>query len=221
MTVREQGRSYDSSNRRAQALLTRERILAQARRLFVERGFAATSIADVARTAQVSAPTVFAAFGSKVNLLKEAAETTIVGDARPVPMAEREEMRHVHAGATAEEVLDRFAALVAAKAGEIYPIYAVIYAGRDGNPEIAAMADLLDEQRLAGASALAVTLMDRLGSSDADLLEEVRDALWVLMSLEWYAAFVTKRGWSIDRYRAWLRTAMAIPLPPNDRLREP
>ncbi len=76
----------------------------------------------------------------------------------------------------------------------------MIYAGRDGNPEIAAMADLLDEQRLAGATALARTLMDRLGSSDADLLEEVRDALWVLMSLEWYEAFVTKRGWSIERY---------------------
>ncbi len=51
---------------------------------------------------------MFSAFGSKVNLLKEAAETTIVGDGRPVPMAERDEMRHVHAGATTDEVLDRF-----------------------------------------------------------------------------------------------------------------
>ncbi len=121
MTVREQGRSYDSSNRRAQALLTRERILAQARRLFIERGFAA----HVHRRrgpgrAGVGADGV-RAFGSKVNLLKEAAETTIVGDARPVPMAEREEMRHVHAGTTAEEVLDRFAALVAARPGRSTP----------------------------------------------------------------------------------------------------
>lgn len=212
MVVREQGRSYDSSNRRAQALQTRERILTQARRLFIERGFAATSIADVATAARVSTPTVFSAFGTKVNLLKEAAESTIVGDARPVPMAEREAMRHVHAAPTAQEVLDRFAALVAEKAAEIHPIYAVIYSSRDGNPEIAAMADLLDDQRLTGATALARTLLNRLGRDDPELLDEVRDALWVLMSLDWYEAFVIDRGWSPERYRDWLRAAMAIPL---------
>ena len=59
----------------------------------------------MAAAAQVSSPTVFSAFGSKVNLLKEAAETTIVGDARPIPMAERAEMQHVRDGKTAEDVL--------------------------------------------------------------------------------------------------------------------
>ena len=93
MVHRPQPRSYDSSGRRALAEINRTRILDVARDLFVSRGFAATSVTAIATAAGVSGPTVFAAFGSKVNLLKEAAETTIVGDARAIPMAEREEMR--------------------------------------------------------------------------------------------------------------------------------
>jgi AcrR family transcriptional regulator len=219
MVGAKQARAYDSSNRRAQALLTRERILDEARRLFVANGFAATSIAAVAAAAGVSSPTVFSAFGSKVNLLKEAAETTIVGDARPIPMAERAEMQHVRDGKTAEDVLQRLAALVAARSGAIYPIYSVIYNNRDGYPEIAALADLLDAQRLTGAAAMAQVVLTRLdpNSGEADQgqerqLDELRDCLWALMSLSWYEAFVVQRGWSVAAYQAWLYEAMIIPL---------
>ncbi len=211
MSTVQQGRSYNGSGRRAQAQQTRERILIQARGLFIEQGFAGTSVADVATAAGVSIPTVFSAFGSKVNLLKEAAETTMVGDAEPIPMARRPEMQHVRAGTTAKEVLDRFADLIAARAGEIYPIYSVIYRGRDSHPEIAAMAELLDDQRLRGAAALAEILVARSGRDDPDLVAVVRDGLWAVMSLEWYEALVIRRGWSIGRYRGWLRAAMEIP----------
>ncbi len=207
-----QGRSYDATNRRAQALRTRERILDRARELFVSEGFAHTSMAAVAAAAEVSVPTVFTAFGSKVNLLKEAAETLMAGDARPVPMAERPELEHVRAGVSADDVLDRFAALVARRAAEVHGIYAVIYRSRDGHREVAEMADQLDAQRLRGAEALARVVLDRLDSTDEELLAEVRDGLWATMSLDWYEAFVVDRGWPVDRYRDWLREAMGIPL---------
>ena len=45
------------------------RILAAAQRLFVERGFAATTTADIARAAEVSEGIVFHHFGSKEDLL--------------------------------------------------------------------------------------------------------------------------------------------------------
>ena len=73
-------RRYDATSRQLQARETRDRVLAVARRLFVERGYAATSIALVAREAGISAPTVFTQFASKVNLLKEAVDTAIAGD---------------------------------------------------------------------------------------------------------------------------------------------
>jgi AcrR family transcriptional regulator len=207
-----QPRSYDSSGRRALAEVNRARILDAARDLFLRRGFAATSVAAIASAAGVSAPTVFAAFGSKVNLLKEAAETTIVGDVRAIPMAQREEMRRVHAGETADEVLDRLAALMVSRAPVVHPIFAVIYGARDGHPEIAALVDLLEEQRLTGATALARTVAERSGIDDAGRIAEIRDCIWAELSTTSYEALVIKRGWSLDRYQTWLRAAFQIPL---------
>ena len=207
-----QPRSYDSTGRRALAEVNRTRILDAARDLFIRRGFAATSVAAIAAAAGVSGPTVFAAFGSKVNLLKEAVETTVVGDTEPVPMAERSEMRHVHAGTTAAEVLDRLAELLVSRGGAVQPIFAVMYAARDGSPEIAALIDLLEDQRLSGATALARTVAARLGTDDPDLVDDLRDCIWATMSPSLYEAFVVRRAWTPARFQVWLRAALQIPL---------
>lgn len=209
MAAREQGkRRYNVEGRRAQARATRQRILDTARALFIAQGYAGTSIAQIAAEAGVSTPTVFAGFTSKVNLLKEAAETTIVGDADPVPLHERPQMRHVHEGATAEEVLGRLAALIAERAPHVHPIYAVLHAAADADPQIAALARTLDEQRLTGATMLATTVLNRLGVDDPDRLAEVRDTIWTLNSPLLYGLLVTQRGWSPERYGAWVARAL-------------
>jgi AcrR family transcriptional regulator len=160
-------RRYNADGRRAQARATRERILETARTLFIEQGYAGTSVAQIAAAAGVSAPTVFAGFSSKVNLLKEATESTLVGDADPVPLSERPPMRHVHEGRTAREVLERFAALIAEVAPRVCPIFAVVLAAADTDPEIARLARMLDDQRLVGATQIATTVLQRLAAAGA------------------------------------------------------
>ena len=145
-------RPYNAEGRRAQARATRNRILAAAQTLFLARGYTAVSVADVATAAGVSVPTVFAGFRSKANLLKEATETALVGDADPVPLHDRPSMRHVVEGATAREVLHRLAALIAEAGPPVAPLYAVLHAAADADPEIARLAATLDEQRLQGAT---------------------------------------------------------------------
>jgi AcrR family transcriptional regulator len=209
MTAREQGRRrYNAEGRRAQARATRQRILDTARALFVAQGYAGTSVAQIAAEAGVSTPTVFAGFTSKVNLLKEAVETTLVGDAEPVPLHDRPQMRHVHEGATAEEVLLRLAALIAERAPHVQPVYAVVHAAADADPEIAALARTLDEQRLAGATMLAATVVDRLGDPDPERLAQVRDTIWTLNSPLLYGLLVTERGWPVPRYESWIARAL-------------
>lgn len=209
MSSTEQGRRrYNAEGRRAQARVTRERVLRTARDLFIARGYGATSIAQIADAAGVSAPTVFAGFTSKVNLLKEAVETTLVGDVDPVPLHERPQMRHVHDGATAEEVLQRLAALIADRAPSVYPIFAVVHAAADADPEIARLARTLDEQRLAGATMLATTVLRRMGIDDPDRLAEVRDTIWTFNSPLLYGLLVTQRGWSPQRYGTWVTRAL-------------
>src|SRR4051812_29693452 len=54
-------------DRRAQ--LTREEVLAAARRLFAERGYTRTSVRDIAQAAGVSPQTVYDSVGSKSELV--------------------------------------------------------------------------------------------------------------------------------------------------------
>jgi AcrR family transcriptional regulator len=207
-------RRYNADGRRAQARATRERILETARSLFVEQGYAGTSIAQVAAAAGVSTPTVFAGFRSKVNLLKEATETTLVGDAEPVPLAERPQMRHVHEGGTAREVLERLAALIAEAAPRVCPMYAVVVAAADADPEIAELARTLDRQRLTGATQLAGTVGRRLGVDDPARLAEIRDTIWTMNSPQLYGLLVVQRGWSPERYGAWIARALVALIAP-------
>jgi AcrR family transcriptional regulator len=61
-------RRYESHVRTAQADDTRRRIARAARDLFLRQGWGETTVRDVARTAGVSVPTVYAIYGNKKGL---------------------------------------------------------------------------------------------------------------------------------------------------------
>ncbi|MEU5760029.1 helix-turn-helix domain-containing protein [Nocardia sp. NPDC047648] len=69
MEDRQSRRRYDSLRRETQARETRAEIADAARRLFVTRGWAATTMREVADEAGVSTPTVYAAYRNKAGLV--------------------------------------------------------------------------------------------------------------------------------------------------------
>src|SRR5207302_10341463 len=75
-----QKRSYDSTRRRAQARQTREAIIDTARRLFLDDGFAPTTIAAIAAGAGVSVDTVYKAFGGKPGLVRAICQQALAGE---------------------------------------------------------------------------------------------------------------------------------------------
>ncbi len=74
-------RRYDATARKQQARQTRERILQAARDLFAEQGYPATTMTQIARRADVSLDTVYAAVGAKPALFRELVEAAISGTA--------------------------------------------------------------------------------------------------------------------------------------------
>lgn len=62
---------YHSERRQEQAEATRQAILGAARDLFVERGYARTTVADIAAAARVAVPTVYVSVGPKPSILGE------------------------------------------------------------------------------------------------------------------------------------------------------
>ena len=69
--------------------MRQRRIVDAATTLFVDQGFAGTSIDQIAAAADVSPQTVYATYGSKAAVLSRAIDVAIVGDYGAVPLADR------------------------------------------------------------------------------------------------------------------------------------
>ena len=73
-------------------------MIASARTLFASNGWAATGMRDVAAAAGVATETVYAHFSSKRGLLRAVIDFSVVGDDRPVALAERPEFAAIGRG---------------------------------------------------------------------------------------------------------------------------
>jgi len=80
-----QRRAYRAPARQAGALATRRRIRQAAHRLFLEHGYAATSMKAVARQARVAEKTVYLQFATNTALLKEVVEASGTTSRSPLP----------------------------------------------------------------------------------------------------------------------------------------
>src|SRR5947207_10184876 len=88
---------YKSTLREAQAKATRRAIVDAAARLFVERGYGATTVDAIAAAAGVSRKTVFTSVGGKLDALKLARDWAIVGDDEQIPLMARPQVKQAQA----------------------------------------------------------------------------------------------------------------------------
>ena len=90
---------------------TRQRLLAEAQRLFRERGYAATSLEQIAEAAEVTKGAIYGHFASKEDLMLTAMEaapspdysTTLGDESRPLPERVAEFSRAVSAEQPGDE----------------------------------------------------------------------------------------------------------------------
>jgi AcrR family transcriptional regulator len=68
-------------------------MVAAARRLFLERGYAATTIEAISEASDTPQPTVYQLFTSKPGILKAVLDVSIAGDDEAAAMADRPQLR--------------------------------------------------------------------------------------------------------------------------------
>jgi AcrR family transcriptional regulator len=197
-------RRYDSSRRQDQARRTRREILEAATRLFSERGYGATTMGDIAERAGVSTETVYASVGPKPEVLKQAIDVAIAGDDLPVPLNERGVIHDIEAAPTARAKFVLFAALIRSIQRRSAPLWRALEQGAAHDEELATLLKIATAGRLEGMTEAAANLVAsdclREGVSET----EARDVLWVASSPNLYSMFVIERGWTAERYEAWL-----------------
>ncbi|GAA4989274.1 TetR/AcrR family transcriptional regulator [Kineococcus glutinatus] len=202
-------RRYASALRAEQARLTRRRVIAAAHALFLERGYAATTVAAVAAAAGVSQQTVYNAVGAKPALLKAVYDVALAGDDDPAPIADRPGVRAVQEAPDARTALHRYAALGRGLLERAGPLLALLLAQVPGDPDLREWLRTTDGERATGTARAARFVADRFGLRDGLAVDEAADLLWTLTAPEIAVRLVHDRGWSWDRYEAWLGRVMA------------
>lgn len=201
-------RRYDVTLRQEQARARRRDTLAAAQQLFQDRGYSATTIADVARAAGVSAESVYKSFGGKAALLKEVFDVVMAGDDEPVAVAERAGAQAIRAEPDVRRKLLSYADQATVRANRSAHIQLVIRNGASSDPDLQRLWAQLTEQRLVGMTMLANHLADTGGLRVGP--DEARDVLWTCISIEVYDLLVLQRHWSLAAFTDWLgRTLIA------------
>lgn len=196
-------RPYRSSLRGAQAQSTREAVIAAAGRLFTERGYAATSIEEIAAAAGVSRATVFTSVGGKPMLLKTALDVAIVGDDEPIALPERPRSKAIRAEPDPRKYLALYAELVTEIDGRLAGIYEAVRGAAGADADARALWETHLAQHRQGAANVIGDLM-RKGRLKAGLdPEAAADIVW-LLGPGTYHMLVHRRGWSPQRFQVWL-----------------
>jgi AcrR family transcriptional regulator len=197
-------RRYHAPRRRDAAQATRRAIVAAATRLFVERGYAATTMAAIAEAAGVSHETVYATFGPKPALFRHLVELALSGTEDPVPALEREIVAQVRAERDSARIIDLFAHTVRLLHQRLAPLFEVLSAGAQTDANLRAFANELSERRVGHMRAFAADLAAKGGLREGISVELAGDVIWAMNSPQFYLLYVRDRGWTPAFFEQWL-----------------
>ena len=190
------------------ALKNRQAVLEAATARFSERGWAA-SVRDIAGSAGVSVETVYAHFGSKIDLLNAVVDVAVVGDDDPVALVDRPEFAALSTGRRRERVLAA-AALNTAINQRTTSLFRALREAAAVEPVLASrLQSLRESQRQTIRTALVMVTDRAVDPSEAD-------GLWALLGQEVYELLVVSAGWTPARYEQWVAETLTTLLHLHD-----
>jgi AcrR family transcriptional regulator len=193
------------TRRTDRAEATRRRVVDAAVRLFVERGYHATTIESIATAADVSVETIYKRFGSKAGLLK-AARAAAVADSPepdeffdfPAPTIEAA----LRSDTDPRVQLRTLAEFSTRRLERLAPFHRMLRSAGTGDRElgefIAADHTVRRERQRDNIRTIAATASLRLKP------DEAADTYSALANPDVYLLLTDQFGWTPDHYRAWL-----------------
>ncbi len=196
-------RRYDSPRRREQAAATRLEILDAAERLFVRDGYAATTMAAIAREARVALKTVYVAFETKSGLLRTLWNHRLRAGQEDVPVGQLEIYRAVLDEPDPERQLRLNARNSRAGKERVGALADVIRQAAPGDPDIAALWERIGTEYHANQRVIVASLADKRALRDELDIEQGADILWTINHPTVWQLLVRERGWTPDQYERW------------------
>lgn len=172
--------------------------------LFVERGYGATSFIAVATRAEVPIDSIIRSFGTKEALAKAAFDVALAGDHDEIALADRPEDAAIVVEPTASGKLRGYAELAADRHRRTAAILLMIRAEHRADAALGLVWETILEERLRAMMDFATHLLQTGGIKPELDLTGVGDLLFWASAIDHYDLLVLQRGWSRDRYAAWL-----------------
>jgi len=205
MTNQPTKRRYDARRRRERAeeerQATQARVVEAARRLFLTKGYVATTMAEIAREAGVALQSVYSAGQSKADLLHLVTDIAVAGDDQEVMLLERPSYVAIAEEPDPERQVRMAAALIAETMERLAPVWIayreaaavdtkaaanLVAAHRRRRETFAGMIGMLPEQHLRRSR------------------EEATDTAWAIGSIDVFLLLRSIQGWDAEQYATWI-----------------
>lgn len=191
-------RTYNSESRMARAAQTKSRILEAAKKLFQAEGFECLTIEKLAKQADVSAPTIYALFQSKLGIVR-----AVMDEALPSEHREALVLKFVEEQSGKERL--KISAKIARQMYDAERAQIDIFRGASVlAPELKDLEKDREERRYKRQEEGVMVMAKEKILVQGMSVTKARDILWAFTGRDMYRMFVVQRGWSSDEYEQWL-----------------
>jgi AcrR family transcriptional regulator len=206
-------RPYDATSRRERAAderqETRRKVLAAARRLFVEKGYTATTVSAIAKEAGVALQSIYKAGGSKAELMHHVIDIAVGGDDEDVLVQDRPGFAVMAAEPDPAAKVRILASMICDIQERLAPLNR---ANAEAAAVDAAAADYWRNAHLLRletfGAAVRMLPEDRLRGT----YEGATSTAWAIGSTEVYRLMTDVRGLDQEQVRAWLAETLVAAL---------
>jgi AcrR family transcriptional regulator len=196
-------RSYDARRRQAEARARQGRVVDAARELFLQRGYGATTIGDIAEAADVSVPSVYAAFESKAGVLSRVVETAITGDEAAPPVLEQPAGRAILAEPDLAKRLQSIVHLLRLSHERAAALIQLVESAQASDPALGNLAEKIDASLHQDARVFVDALPKRTLRRDITR-QEAADLLYMFSAARNWSVLVERCGWTPEQYERWM-----------------
>jgi len=210
-------RRYDISGRQQAAEARRRLLVAAAGRRFLRDGYAATTVASIAADAGSSVETVYKAFGGKAGLVRAVWDAGLAGGVDAPVHAELRSDAYSSSEGDPARIIASWARLSIEVAPNAAPVLLLVRAAAATDPEMAALKDELDAERLLRMAHNADALLRTGRTRKGVTRDKARDVLFTYTTPEIYESLVLRQGWSLDDFAEFIREGITAALLPPAR----
>jgi AcrR family transcriptional regulator len=197
-----------------QAARTRARVLDAAADLFLERGYARTTMQDVAERAGVARDTVHAIFGGKARVLTALIDQRLVPDGAVANITETPGAQAIRQERDQRKQIELFATWISGVSTQLRPVFEVLRTASAVEPEMAAVFAEMDRFRLRNMQTYAKWIAAR--GPIRFSARRAGEIIWALASPDVARMLCDELGWTQAQHARWLSDTLARALLPDD-----